>query len=156
MPYHQQLAATQDSVTQYSVTQDSVTKDSTAQDSTALAPSALLGSPFGAGSAAGSSTARNTADRLNRSALLPHLTRMIGLGAARTCHKVYKLTLSPLIGNQCRFFPSCSDYALGAIEHHGCARGALLAAKRIMRCSPLHDGGFDPVPPSSQMNDSFK
>jgi putative membrane protein insertion efficiency factor len=58
----------------------------------------------------------------------------------------YQLALSPLFGPRCRFYPSCSHYALEAIEVHGALRGSWLAAKRIFRCHPFHDGGFDPVP----------
>jgi uncharacterized protein len=60
--------------------------------------------------------------------------------------RAYQLSLSPLLGPRCRFHPSCSQYALEAIERHGAARGGWLAAKRIARCHPLNPGGFDPVP----------
>ena len=58
----------------------------------------------------------------------------------------YQLALSPLFGPKCRFYPSCSQYALEAIDAHGVVRGAWLAMKRISRCQPWHEGGFDPVP----------
>jgi putative membrane protein insertion efficiency factor len=58
----------------------------------------------------------------------------------------YQLAISPLLGPRCRFYPSCSHYALEAIETHGAVRGTWLAMKRISRCHPWHEGGFDPVP----------
>ncbi len=60
--------------------------------------------------------------------------------------RLYQLTLSPMLGNVCRFTPSCSCYAIEALEKHGPVRGLYLAARRIMRCNPWHEGGFDPVP----------
>ncbi|HLS05068.1 MAG TPA: membrane protein insertion efficiency factor YidD, partial [Wenzhouxiangella sp.] len=60
--------------------------------------------------------------------------------------KAYRLTLSPLVGGQCRFEPSCSLYAMQAIELYGPWRGGWLAAKRILRCQPFCAGGSDPVP----------
>ena len=62
------------------------------------------------------------------------------------CIRVYQLTLSPFIGNQCRFYPSCSHYAHQAIETHGALRGTVLAVRRLGRCHPFHPGGIDPVP----------
>jgi len=58
----------------------------------------------------------------------------------------YKLGISPFLGQNCRFYPSCSDYAAEAIREHGTARGMMLAAKRLGKCHPWHPGGFDPVP----------
>jgi putative membrane protein insertion efficiency factor len=62
------------------------------------------------------------------------------------CIRVYQWVLSPFIGNQCRFHPTCSHYAIEAIEARGLIRGGLLAIRRIGRCHPFHPGGFDPVP----------
>jgi putative membrane protein insertion efficiency factor len=60
--------------------------------------------------------------------------------------KIYRVTLSPLIGNQCRFYPTCSHYAEDALKKYGAARGTWLSIKRVFRCHPWHKGGFDPVP----------
>jgi putative membrane protein insertion efficiency factor len=60
--------------------------------------------------------------------------------------RIYQYTLSPFIGNQCRFYPSCSHYAHQAIEEHGALRGTWLALRRLSRCHPFHPGGVDPVP----------
>jgi uncharacterized protein len=61
-------------------------------------------------------------------------------------HRVYKLTLSPLIGQQCRFLPSCSDYMAAALIEHGPFKGLRLGIGRICRCRPGGGHGFDPVP----------
>jgi putative membrane protein insertion efficiency factor len=60
--------------------------------------------------------------------------------------KLYKLVVSPLLPPACRFLPTCSDYAIEAIEKHGPVKGAYFSARRVLRCHPLNDGGFDPVP----------
>jgi putative membrane protein insertion efficiency factor len=64
--------------------------------------------------------------------------------------RLYKFVVSPLLPPSCRFLPTCSMYAVEAIEKHGLGRGIVLAAKRLGRCHPLHPGGFDPVPAPSR------
>ena len=64
--------------------------------------------------------------------------------------RLYRLLLSPWLGQHCRFEPSCSSYALTAIRRYGAARGSWLAVKRLSRCHPWHAGGFDPVPDESR------
>lgn len=59
----------------------------------------------------------------------------------------YKIGISPYLPNACRFYPTCSQYAIQAIERFGVVRGGSIAIKRILRCHPLHPGGYDPVPP---------
>lgn len=60
--------------------------------------------------------------------------------------RLYQLTLSPVIGRQCRFYPSCSHYAQEAIAQHGPLKGSMLAGRRLAKCHPFHPGGIDMVP----------
>ncbi len=60
--------------------------------------------------------------------------------------QAYRYLLSPVMGPHCRYHPTCSSYALTALERHGVMRGGSLAVKRLCRCHPWHEGGFDPVP----------
>lgn len=64
--------------------------------------------------------------------------------------KAYQRWLSPLLGSNCRFHPTCSFYAIEAINRFGVVKGCWLAAKRILKCHPLNAGGLDPVPPSKK------
>ncbi|HEY6863094.1 MAG TPA: membrane protein insertion efficiency factor YidD [Burkholderiales bacterium] len=69
-----------------------------------------------------------------------------------TLLRAYRYAVSPMLGLQCRFHPSCSAYALEAIEHWGALRGSWLAIRRLARCHPWHPGGHDPVPHCEQEN----
>ncbi len=60
--------------------------------------------------------------------------------------KAYRLVISPLYGNVCRYYPSCSAYALRAVHAHGAIKGSWLAGRRLLRCHPWALGGYDPVP----------
>jgi hypothetical protein len=62
--------------------------------------------------------------------------------------RVYQKLLSARLGRNCRYFPSCSQYAIEAIERHGIVRGTFLGVRRLARCHPFHPGGIDPVPPA--------
>lgn len=64
----------------------------------------------------------------------------------------YRRFISPLKPPTCRFYPSCSQYALDAIGTHGAWKGSLLTIKRLFKCHPFHPGGFDPVPPKTMKN----
>ena len=64
----------------------------------------------------------------------------------------YQIIISPLIGPRCRFTPTCSNYAIEALKTHGVLKGGWLTLKRILKCHPLHEGGYDPVPPKNNIN----
>jgi uncharacterized protein len=64
----------------------------------------------------------------------------------RSLIRLYQLVISPWLGPRCRFYPSCSHYALEALDGHGALRGSWLALKRLARCHPFNPGGYDPVP----------
>ena len=61
--------------------------------------------------------------------------------------RLYQWFLRPILGANCRFVPSCSEYAVEALRQHGAICGSALAFRRVLRCNPWHEGGFDPVPP---------
>ena len=67
--------------------------------------------------------------------------------------KVYQYAISPLLGQRCKYYPSCSNYAIGALREHGVVRGLGLASWRLLRCNPFSDGGYDPVPPRRDCTD---
>jgi putative membrane protein insertion efficiency factor len=77
-----------------------------------------------------------------RQEALQRMPAQLGIGVVR----LYQWTVRPLIGSHCRFWPSCSEYAVEALRTHGAARGTLMATKRILRCNPWNEGGVDPVP----------
>ena len=66
--------------------------------------------------------------------------------------KAYRFAISPLYGQVCRYHPTCSAYALQAVETHGAIRGTYLAARRVLRCHPWSAGGYDPVPQSHSLD----
>jgi putative membrane protein insertion efficiency factor len=68
--------------------------------------------------------------------------------------RAYQLLLSPMLGQNCRFYPTCSNYSIEAIRTHGAARGSYLALRRVCRCHPWNEGGVDLVPPLHDKNSS--
>ncbi|HSJ72048.1 MAG TPA: membrane protein insertion efficiency factor YidD [Acidimicrobiia bacterium] len=73
--------------------------------------------------------------------------------AAIATIRAYQKVLSPFFGRNCRYYPTCSQYTIEAVEVHGAARGSWLGIRRIGRCHPWHEGGIDPVPGSGTMDD---
>ncbi|WP_188982166.1 membrane protein insertion efficiency factor YidD [Pseudomonas matsuisoli] len=65
----------------------------------------------------------------------------------------YQLAISPLLGPRCRFHPTCSHYAIDAVQAHGPLKGSWLTLRRLSRCHPFHPGGLDPVPPAKSRGD---
>jgi hypothetical protein len=74
----------------------------------------------------------------------------------RLAHRGYKLTLSPLFGQSCRFLPTCSDYGRDALIQHGPLKGGWLTVRRLCKCHPLGKSGYDPVPPKSEIGSDAK
>ncbi len=66
--------------------------------------------------------------------------------AMLVCIRFYRRQISPALPPSCRFLPTCSEYALQAVEKYGALKGGYLALRRILRCNPFHKGGYDPVP----------
>lgn len=73
-------------------------------------------------------------------------TQRVGRALARAPIHAYRGLVAPLLPPSCRFFPSCSQYTLDAIDQHGALKGSWLGAKRVLRCHPWCSGGIDPVP----------
>ncbi|MGX9419328.1 membrane protein insertion efficiency factor YidD [Vibrio sp. RC27] len=65
---------------------------------------------------------------------------------------IYRWLISPLIGPRCRYTPTCSIYAIEALKEHGFIKGGWLSGKRLLKCHPLNDGGYDPVPPKQKQD----
>jgi putative membrane protein insertion efficiency factor len=70
----------------------------------------------------------------------------LGRHAATGLIRAYQFFISPFIGPRCRFYPSCSEYTLEAINRYGLPKGVYLGTRRLLKCHPFHSGGFDPVP----------
>lgn len=77
---------------------------------------------------------------------MPRSRQSVPARAAESLIGLYQRRISPLLGPRCIYVPTCSEYARQAIEKYGFARGGCLAIRRILRCHPLHAGGYDPVP----------
>lgn len=70
--------------------------------------------------------------------------------------KLYRLVISPVYGNVCRYYPSCSAYALRAVQVHGALKGTWLAGRRLLRCHPWAPGGYDPVPGTPEFEEEAR
>ena len=82
-----------------------------------------------------------------RAVVLWEIARRAALWVICAPIQLYRVILSPFLPRACRFYPSCSAYALGALRAHGVLRGGWLGLRRLLRCHPFHPGGVDPVPP---------
>ncbi|MHC0552128.1 membrane protein insertion efficiency factor YidD [Salinicoccus sp. CNSTN-B1] len=67
--------------------------------------------------------------------------------------RFYQKAISPMFPPSCRFYPTCSNYSIDAVQEHGALKGGYLAVRRILKCHPFHEGGFDPVPVKNKKND---
>jgi len=111
--------------------------------------SEFFGAHRGAAEAAAAGDAAAASDRdvrLQGGAQGSSLFGRYARGALLGLVRVYQILLSPIFGGACKFYPSCSNYALEAIQRHGARRGFVLAMKRLGRCRPFTKGGYDPVP----------
>ena len=81
-------------------------------------------------------------ETLSKSTLMPFVALI----------RAYKLLISPLLGCQCRYSPSCADYSIDSLEKHGLLKGIVLSTKRIIRCRPYGGHGLDPVPEKAEHN----
>ena len=70
--------------------------------------------------------------------------------------KLYKKYISPYLGDHCRYWPTCSEYMMQALEIHGAAKGLALGTLRLLRCNPWAKGGYDPVPPKGKWTNNNK
>lgn len=84
--------------------------------------------------------------------MIPDIIREKVKQAALSMIKAYRYAISPMLGQHCRYYPSCSGYAYLAIERFGLVRGMWLGLKRLLRCHPWHEGGYDPVPDLNPVN----
>jgi hypothetical protein len=91
--------------------------------------------------------------KINPDPDVPRLLSVLTL-PFRTLIKVYQVLISPMLGQNCRFHPTCSCYAHQALERHGLVKGTWLSVKRIMKCNPMHAGGFDYVPGTIDNDDA--
>ncbi len=66
---------------------------------------------------------------------------------------LYQCFISPLLAPRCRFYPSCSQYCFEAVEQYGIIKGLFLGLKRVLRCHPFNEGGYDPVPPLQKVSE---
>jgi uncharacterized protein len=85
-----------------------------------------------------------------------HRARGTGAWVLLAMLRLYQFFLSPFLGGACKFYPSCSNYAVEAIQQHGAGRGFVLAMKRLGRCRPFTKGGYDPVPDTEITNANLR